>query len=225
MARAGDKYLSYFWILEELQRAQGCALCNLEEAGLRRQLDGLLQESVNDPGIRAQLVRSRGYCREHARVLLGAGDGLGIAMLYSDQVKLFAEFLDRTKQARLLRRRDALASWALHAACPACQAQSADRARYVNVFLEGLGEEELRKAFESGPGLCVPHCLAALDSANDAQRRRWLLETQRAKAEGLLRELEEFCRKHDYRFASEGFGPEADAWRRAVAFMVGGGGR
>jgi hypothetical protein len=43
----------------------------------------------------------------------------------------------------------------------------------------------------------------------------------RKKCAGLLKELAEFIRKHDYRFSHEGSGKQSNSWRRAVEMMVG----
>jgi hypothetical protein len=56
-------------------------MCELEAAATRRYLDSLLYESVNDPGVRENLIRSQGYCLRHAHLLLGFKDGLGTAIL------------------------------------------------------------------------------------------------------------------------------------------------
>ena len=66
MKRTPEKHLLYFTVLEAFQKAKGCALCELEAEATRRYLDSLLYESVNDPGVRENLVRAKGYCRRHA---------------------------------------------------------------------------------------------------------------------------------------------------------------
>jgi hypothetical protein len=91
----------------------------------------------------------------------------------------------------------------------------------VGVLLAGLSHEEMRAAVESSPGLCVPHFLLAIERGRDDAPRRYLIETQERRFKELLNDLEEFCRKHDYRFRGEGFGREGDSWIRAVKIMVG----
>jgi hypothetical protein len=41
------------------------------------------------------------------------------------------------------------------------------------------------------------------------------------KLEGLIVELKEFHRKHDYRFSKERIGKEGDSWIRAIEKMIG----
>ena len=105
--------------------------------------------------------------------------------------------------------------------CPACRIQGEARERHINVFLAWLADEEMRVAFDASPGLCVPHFLRTLRTAAKPDMRQYLIEIEHRKFAGLLSDLEEFCRKHDYRFSSETFGKEADSWRRVIQIMVG----
>jgi hypothetical protein len=81
MKRKPEEHLPYFTVLEAFQKAKGRAMCELEADAARRYLDSLLYESVNDPGVRENLIRSKGYCLRHAHLLLGFKDGLGTAIL------------------------------------------------------------------------------------------------------------------------------------------------
>jgi hypothetical protein len=222
MKRKTDKHMPYFTVLEALQKAKGCALCELEADGMRRYLDSLLYESVNDPGVRENLIRSKGYCLRHADLLLGFKDGLGTAILYQDQVRLFLGFLSGLQgmKAKVFKKKGA-AEWGRHQTCPACRLQIEGRQYHIDVLLEGLAHEEMRAALEASPGLCVPHFLLTLDRTRDAERQRYLIELEEKRFRELLGELQEFCRKNDYRFRKEGFGKEGDSWIRAVKMLTG----
>lgn len=163
------KHIPYYTVLEALRKAKGCAMCELEAAAVHRHLDSLLYESVNDPGVRENLIRSKGYCLRHAHLLLGFQNGLGTAILYQDQVRLFLDFLASLQGlSAKVRKKNASAAWGRHDACPACRLQVEGRQSHTEVLLEGLADAEMRGAFEAGPGLCVPHFLFALDKTPDA---------------------------------------------------------
>ncbi len=216
------KHIPYYTVLEALRKAKGCAMCELEAAAVHRHLDSLLYESVNDPGVRENLIRSKGYCLRHAHLLLGFQNGLGTAILYQDQVRLFLDFLASLQGlSAKVRKKNASAAWGRHDACPACRLQVEGRQSHTEVLLEGLADAEMRGAFEAGPGLCVPHFLFALDKTPDAGRRQGLIQAQEKRFKEMLADLEEFCRKHDYRFRKEGFGKEGDSWIRAVRMLTG----
>ncbi len=222
MTPTHERHLTHFGVLDALRTAKSCPLCSLEADRSRRYFAALLHENVNDPEVRAELRRAKGYCPRHAHQLLSHGDGFGTAILYREQVELFVSFLRALSNAPRSRVRRTHLAWRRDSeACPACRAQGKDRERYIAALLSGLGDDEMRSAFDASPPLCAPHFTAAVHAARDADVRSLLIEVQSRKLDRLLHELDEFCRKHDYRFRHEGIGPEADSWRRAVVTMVG----
>ena len=54
-----------FYDLRDALVEPGCPICRLKARVAERYLDGLLWESVNDPGMRDQVRRSLGFCHEH----------------------------------------------------------------------------------------------------------------------------------------------------------------
>jgi len=222
MKKKHERHLPYFELLDALKKAKGCPLCELEVEGMRRYFDSLLYENVNDGGVRKQLLRSRGYCPRHCSFLLGFKNRLGIAILYKDQIDLFSRFLQKPGGSlKKFSLRKGKPKWKPGARCPACMVQLQDRKRYLDILLERFSEPEMCSAYDASKGLCVPHLLIALDSAKRLAVRRHLIETQRTKLEELSAELEDFCRKHDYRFSDETRGKERDSWVRAVEKTVG----
>lgn len=215
-----NKHIAYHELLESLRDASGCPLCKLEAESVRRYLDSVLYESVNDPGVRADLVRSRGYCARHARRLAAMGNAFGIAMLYQDQIRLISEFVDSLpgsppRSSKLFR------EWQRADHCPACVVEKRCRERYVWTLVNGLAEQEMRTAFESGSALCMPHFLCVLEKATAPETYCFLVARQRAVVGRLRHWLHEFCRKHDYRFSHEPFGEESDSWLQAIKMVVG----
>jgi len=222
MKKGPQKHMGYFDVLEAFQKARVCALCELEDRDMRRYLDNLLYENVNDVGVRGDLARSRGYCRRHAHMLLECADGLGTAILYRDQVMLLLDFMksQRGLPAKVYRK-NLPKAWTHDAACPACINQAKARQGYISTFLEWLDDPAMRATFEASPGLCVPHLLLVLHQARDAAERDHLLKTHALKFAALAQELAEFARKQDYRFRDEPAGKEKDSWQRAIRMMVG----
>jgi hypothetical protein len=221
MKKEREKHLPYYDVLDALKRARECPLCELESEGLRRYVDTLLYEGVTDPGIRAELVRSKGYCACHVDVLLSFRNGLGTAILYGDQVRTFIGLLIALGSASLRAASGEVLRYAQHLECPLCRLQRENRARHVATLVDGLHHDEMRDALQSCPGLCVPHFLLAVRTTRDESVLRFLVETELKRSRELLQDLETFCRKHDYRYHHEGFGKEADSWVRAVRMIAG----
>ncbi len=221
-SRKVSKHTTYFELLDAIRDAQGCPLCEIEANSIRRYFDSLLYESVNDHGVREALIRSRGYCQRHAHYLRNRGNGFGIAILYQDQVKLFLRTLnDLQAIPSKIIRKSLRSGQNVAKECPACHMQHECRSRYGSTLIEWLDDQEVHSALEASSGLCVPHFLALWEMTTNAKARNSLIELQRAKMDLLLHELEEFCRKHDYRFSNEEFGSESDSWSRAIRMMVG----
>lgn len=215
-----DKHTIYYEVLETIRDHRGCPLCRLEMESVRRYLETLLYECVNDPDIRSELLNTKGYCPNHARRLAKMGNAFGISILYQDQVRLYAEFLSSLPDTRIKSARQ-IRQWLLNGPCPACRTQADCRERYASTLIAGLSDEEMRTAYSSGEGLCAPHFIHVLVDTRDTEVYRFLLGKERVRVASLLHDLEEFYRKHDYRFSHEGFGRESDSWLRAIRLLTG----
>ncbi|MCX6380339.1 MAG: DUF6062 family protein [Armatimonadetes bacterium] len=192
-----------------------CVLCKLVEKSVLTALAFFFSEFVNDPAIRVNIRRSRGFCREHTQSLLSCGDALGIAILYSD---LLDHTLTQWKERPPKRSRFPLGRSMPHnpqAPCPACAVAQEATARYVNALAQGLEHSEVCRALEESPPLCVTHVERVLTQAKP-QQGKFLLDLEKRRLEALYTELEETIRKNDYRFSHEEWGEEKDAWLRAL---------
>jgi hypothetical protein len=105
--------------------------------------------------------------------------------------------------------------------CPACAYQSEKETRLLTVMLDSLKDEQMRTALQASAGLCLPHVRRAFQFARSESTFEALVALTRDRLTKLRAELDEFIRKNDYRFRDEGFGPEGDSWRRAIAQIVG----
>ncbi len=133
--------------------ARGCPICGLALRTANRHLDALSYEGVNDPGIRASLRASRGFCNHHAwRFLEELRDGLGTAIIYNDILNaLLRSLAGRADPAALAPSRR----------CPTCQARDASALRYLQVLLQQLADASFRRTFAGSDGLCRPHLALA----------------------------------------------------------------
>ena len=216
-----EKHMRYFELLDALQKAKGCAICEMEDRSARQYLASLLYERVNDPDTRAELVRSRGFCARHAEALLDLGDGFGTAVLYQDQAGLAVEFLRSLAPFRgKTVAQKALTLWNGHTPCPVCELEEQDNRSRLHTLFTRLSEPELREAFECSAGLCMPHLLQGLTLGQDPALLQYLVDLHIQKWSELFQALSEYCRKHDHRFSKEPFGDEKDAWRRCVHMLV-----
>ncbi len=220
LKRIHEKHLPYFRVLEALQGSKGCALCALEDGAVKRYLEGILYEKVNDQSIRDDLKKSGGFCARHAHRLADLGDGLGTAILYQDQIRRILDALEKDGSAAAKARRGRTSIADRSARCPACRFAEQTRARNTRTLLDALDDADMHEALRGSGGLCYPHLLVAAGQADERRRAR-LMEVHRPKLSVLLHMLEEYQRKQDYRFAAEADAEESDSWLRAIEVATG----
>lgn len=210
------KHLAYFTVLDAFKTLKTCALCGLEKDTMHKYFDTLLYESVNDAEIRSELIRSKGYCNRHAFDLIKFGDGLGTAILYQDQLNLTLNILSSSDI-----KSNYINTILYHPLCPACKKQMEARTQYISVFIDALTDQEMKDAYETSAGICLPHLIIINQIIKNAKLLDYLISIERQNISTLIAEVKEFCRKHDYRFSDETYGEEKDSWIRAVTKMVG----
>ncbi len=208
-----SKHMAYHDVSEALAQS-GCCICRLAYSAVRRYLESLLWEFVNDPGVRETLRAARGFCREHSWQVQSMGSPMGVAILWRDLLTQEVAELQRPG-AEPRRRRPAP-----QGECPACGEQDEAEQRFLETLLEHLEVGELRNGYTVSSGLCLPHLERALRSA-PRQAHLFLVEAESEKLNRLLGELSETIRKNDYRLRDQPWGAERDAWVRATAKLKG----
>ena len=211
----------YSDLLEACARP-GCPLCRVSLAFVRSYLESTMYERVNDEGVRAALRDARGYCNVHAWMLTeGYGVVLGTAIIQRDVLNAVLEATDVPRLRRGARQyaQEVLRRLRPTAECPACAHRRTMEDIAIQTLLKYLDDPQLAAALDKTDGLCLPHFSRALELVEDSGHLRRLLDFQRQALKGLCDELSELIRKHDYRFADEGFGEEGSSWLRATGIV------
>jgi hypothetical protein len=227
---------SYFDLLDACG-IPGCPVCRLASEIEKNYLDANLYESVNDPDTQAALRRSKGYCHAHSWLLTktSASPALGVAILYRQAAQEVLETLGSPKSAESpqadvrIRRKpagvfvDILGRLKPKAQCPACAHRDKMIEFILKTMLEALdrGDDRMQSALAASGGLCLPHLRRTLEISKNQTASEFLRRQASEQLAALIVELNEFIRKHDYRFSGEGMGKEGDSWRRILAWMAG----
>jgi hypothetical protein len=182
-----------------------CPICFLAERSVARYIEDLFHEKVNDPGVAKEMKRSGGFCEKHSEQILRTNETLGIAIIYKRLIDVLIGHLKKNIVKPKL------------ACCPICMTYQQAEQRYLSNLINHWGE--LKAEFAASSILCINHTYMVLDLMMQQKTREELVEIQIIKLGDLSAELEEICRKFDYRFADEKWGKEKDAWRRAVKLM------
>ena len=236
--------------LLEAMGKRACPLCVLVERIERRAVDQFLYDQVNDISRRDALRASRGLCLEHTAMLAEGRSALGVAIVSRDVLRAMTAELEQYRGERREGGDDAppqlqpsavsattavktflssalgkgsaqlAARVAPQAGCPMCAERPRVEAPLIAGLLRNFADAEFAAAFEACGGLCRVHLVNTLRAA-DSPTARALAARQAAAWRRLEAELDEFIRKHDYRFQGEVLDAERDVWRRALQLTSG----
>ena len=232
------KYIPYYDDIVEAMATSGCAFCKLQQRAAERYLDAFLWESVNDPRLRREVSAARGFCRDHAWLLVRPGAALSAAIIYKDVVTGTAHAVQSAPAlsggGSLWRR---VSAWFGHSqpdgdpvaqvltpqrSCPVCANAVEVEGHLCATVLSAMKQsDDFLNHFRGSAGLCVQHFAALLGHAHQPQPRTALIDAQVAIWQALEGELSEFIRKNNHRFRGEKFGDERDSWERAIALTSG----
>lgn len=231
------KYIPYYDDIVEAMATPGCAFCKLQQRAAERYLDAFLWESVNDPRLRREVSAARGFCRDHAWLLVRPGAALSAAIIYKDVVDAVANAVQTAAVAEKRSFWKQMKSfWGGNPGdedrvvrtlqpqqpCPVCvNAAEIEGHLCATVLAAMKRSEDFLSHYRASSGLCLAHFGALLAATSQPALRRPLIETQLAIWETLHAELAEFIRKNDHRFRGETFGVERDSWERAMALTSG----
>lgn len=212
---------------------EGCPICHLVEEGEERFFIWFILQDYYVPGMMQKLKAGGGLCAEHTRRLLHTRAVYPITVMYE---YILADIRDRI--VRVLSEaqveNQSTSRWIPWrndsdlkfsdvqpvAPCPACASREQTTEWAVLALYELLANEMDRTAYQASSGLCLPHFWRAVAKA-PADQAELLAEVQLAHLDRLVDDLAEYCRKVDYRYASEPKGAEQDAWLRAADFCAG----
>jgi hypothetical protein len=231
MPESSTGHMPFFALVDAL-REEGCAFCTLVVHSLERYFDGLVYEKVNRTGLRDQIRSSLGFCAAHSEMLRQARSALGSAIIHRDLLTSLSRRLEQVEgTARspaqrligLVRTQSPTAPRALAgtSTCPACLHAAGSEQVYIETLLANWHKDELRTAYQSSSGFCVPHLRATLARTTEPDIIEEIRETQLRIWQHLLAELDEFIRKHDHRFSGEPMGSERDAPQRSIKLVSG----
>jgi len=216
---------------EELTNAcqrEGCPVCRLLDKSVKRAMQALFYEFVNDYDTRQGLRQSRGLCAQHAwqAVDQHAGGALGYAIVYKDVIEAIIEGLPRDagsgrQQGWRGRIQKAIKALRPSKGCPICAQTRAMQADILASLANELSNPDFVTALRVSDGLCMPHFLAALHTLKESESFEALLLIEHEKLAALQLELAELIRKNDYRFSEEDWGAEGNSWRRAIRILYG----
>ena len=204
----------------------GCPVCRVGAHTIRRYLKSLFYEYVNDLDMRANLVKSLGFCDEHVQLLLShkIADTLGASIIYEHLVKVILREFPKDSQSKELSRKISKFVSATEGLgeCLACKHREETITYTLNQMGNALGDATLREALEKSDGLCMKHLSQLLDKIQKRDEIDFLLTLTRTRLETRQAEMAEVIRKNDHHHSSEKITEdEALAWRKSMSMLAG----
>jgi hypothetical protein len=209
----------------------GCPVCRLSTEAVDAYLTSVCYEQVNDLDLREQLRSAGGFCRSHAERFLHQRFGqLAAAIVYRDVLNTARKRLasgggrGRSRLAALIKAGLGSAGLARRETgstppCPGCEAKAEAEQRYLGVLRNRLRDPAVRAKYVAGDGLCLPHIDLGLQADGDGAQA--LAEAAVEMLGTIVGELDEYIKKHDYRFTTPVWDGGEDTPERAVERAVG----
>ena len=207
-----ESHAFYHAMLDAMGR-EGCPLCRMIADASHKYIDVALYESVTAVGFRKTFREARGFCPRHTREMAEFKNAVGASIL---EREVIADALSRLKAAAARGKVKPAA-----ARCPVCLAEEQVASNFRDSVEGHIEDEAFLGAWRASAGLCLPH-LEALMAKAPGKARGLAVEIEGEKLEAIVRRLDEFLRKSDYRFAHEPKGDEGKAWLDAARKAAGG---
>lgn len=220
--------------LIEAMQDGACPICVIVNRAERKAIDHFLYDQVNDISRRDTLRASRGYCLHHTALLAEGRSALGVAILSRDILRAMTAELEESSRDGSRTGPTGFSSLFAakngpklatkiepHAPCPMCVARPQIEEPLFLGLLQNLDDPTFRQAVQASQGgMCRTHLATALRMASNeaAQTLATIQATQWRQIEAAL---DEFIRKHDYRFREEVMDDERDVWLRALRLSSG----
>ncbi len=215
--------------IDEALKQTGCAICRLTASAVRKSAEGFLYENTLDPQVREPILKSRGFCAEHTRLLAAIelstdGSALGLNYVYEQLSRIVAEELTQPamiKRPSLLRKRTES-----FPPCPFCELADESARNYLNALFEELEKETspTRATYAQSNGICYSHLRGGLEEFGGSfpHAAAFLVEGTKDRLLTGSTRMKEYIRKHNWYYRDEKISPEeATAWRTALAFFTG----
>jgi len=224
----------------------GCPICQIRKKSVRRYIDVLVYERVNDMEPRIRYREGMGYCPEHTRLVAATGQKTEekpreMNILYQSLVgfveEIISEYPIPKKRPNLLRRvflrlfrgrvsvnspQDLLSK----STCRICQVADESTLLGLEALMQCLQdpEEQVYTLYPNSDGICLPHLRTGLQIYADQYPSGALILKEFAvnRLQHWEQDMGEYIRKQALQDRHEKVLPEEEtAWLHAVAFFTG----
>lgn len=226
---------------EAFEKDDECAFCVLTEKLEDDILNYILGPSYMEEDVRENTDKM-GFCKGHYRQMYQAQNRLGVALMVDTHLKkwcgemeaLLDAELALPKKKGLFKKEEAPSAYLersheMRGSCYACARMQGRMDSYVDTFFYlWKNEEAFRKKVVGGRGFCLEHFDLILSEGkrrlSDEKYRDLaaaLIPVQKENFQRLIKEVDWFVQKFDYRFRDEPWGTSEDSVMRAIRKLAG----
>lgn len=201
-------------LLTRALHGRGCPICLVLQSKTYDLLCDLQIEAVRDEKINAVVLSAGGYCQFHFWYLEKLASPVTNAQLLEQLLaKINKECFEDTAG-------DSASSFDDVSRCPVCRSCREWEEKLLACFTEKIPEKDFSAAYESSPGLCLPHLSKALRKISEREQRAFLIQNGRRQLNTLIQELRLLVTKWHNKDRTPG--RENDSSYRAIGKLVGG---
>ena len=209
-----------FFDMEALEKLntfeEGCPVCIMKKESIGKTVYTILYELVNDSGVRKRFDEE-GLCNEHAQLMVKIArnfpelGGLGPAIIFKDIMERLVEYMEKVSSKRVIR----------SSGCYLCKVEREFERVYVKTYAKVFKFSEGRQKYEmSKTTFCFDHAQMILrELSRDRKSFEWFKKIQTVKYREIVRKLEIYIEKHDYRKNGIPFGDEVHAWKLSAKIL------
>jgi hypothetical protein len=191
--------------LAQLLEGAGCPLCRQAERSAAAYIHAFLYESVAETRFRAELDRSRGFCRAHSHQVLaanraGSGGTLGASILFAAILTIRGRELEVITGSRGRDRHKRAAEASRPPACPVCGTVDTVVATAIDGFHAQAAVDVWRDALVRAP-FCLDHLVALIAHRPASEAWDGIERAQAARVGDIRDRLARFAKhsSHDRR--------------------------
>jgi len=212
---------SYSELIEAFKR-DGCSICNLNYSNINSYFSDILYESVNDPEVRKKLRDSFGYCRDHSiqfiQFVESSYNRFGASIIIADVASEVIKELDRPSKLSL---KDLKKTSMSNHKCPACTYMQSHENIYYSEIIKNLENEDFFNKLLASDGLCLIHIAGLIKIIKNLHIRNKIIESQKLKLSELIKDMNEFVKKHSQQTIAKITLDEAEAFKKAIRKIIG----
>ena len=203
-------------------KKDGCPICRLNFSNIDSYFSSILYECVNDPGVRKNLRNSFGYCREHSiqfiQFVEGSYNRFGASIIIADVTSEIIKELDRLSKLSLKELKKVTVS---NHKCPACIYMQSHEHIYYSEIISNLENDSFLSEFLKSDGLCHAHLLELIKIIKNPHIRNKIIENQKLKLSELIKDMNEFVKKHSGQNDQKITLDEAEAFKKGIKKISG----